>query len=78
MCLSLSAAAQAQLLLMETLHSSFERHASRLAVVRESKRKKEEAILGVYRGCRPLFPSPSPPFTPSPPSPPHCRWELCS
>ncbi len=35
-----------QLSLMESLHVSFTRHSLRLAVVREEKQKKQEAILG--------------------------------
>lgn len=35
-----------QLALFESLHSKFNHHASRLVVVRETKRKKQAAILG--------------------------------
>ena len=41
-----SAAHQSQLSVIETLQSMFVRHASRLAVVREQKEKKQAALLG--------------------------------
>ena len=37
---------QSQMTLMETLHSTFIKHSSRLAVVRETKIKKQTAISG--------------------------------
>ena len=45
---SLLDAHQSQMALFESLQSTYVRHVSRLAVVRETKRQKQNAILGKY------------------------------
>lgn len=51
---SLLEAHQNHLSLFESLQSTFLRHSTRLAVVREQKRLKQNAILGEHENCYPL------------------------
>jgi len=44
----LTEARESQLSLLETFRSDFQRRFARLAIVRENKRKKQQAILGNY------------------------------